>query len=359
MTKMRILLFDTSQYAPTTPLFGPALESLAQEGRVEFVFVDEAEFVAPVERSLAARAFRKLLGRPHTAKAMNRRMVEVAAEFRPDVVLVVKGTYLTADTLDRIRDGTGAVLANYATDDPFNPVHRDSRLLESLLRYDLVASTKRAIIPDLEDLGCPRVEFIPFAYQPAVHFPEAPTSDERERFRSDVVFIGGADDDRAPYFERLLDAIPDLDLSLYGGFWDRYRSLAPYHRGFATGRDYRLALNGAKIAVNLVRRANRDDHVMRTFEVPACGAFMLAERTPTHKGIFEDGEEAAFFDTPDDLVERVGQYLDDDHTRRCVAAAGRARIVKGAHTYRDRLEEILSHLNASSTRRPGLWEGVE
>ena len=34
-----------------------------------------------------------------------------------------------------------------------------------------------------------------------------------------------------------------------------------------------------RLAVNLVRAQNRDDHVMRSFEGPACGAFMLNERT--------------------------------------------------------------------------------
>jgi spore maturation protein CgeB len=79
----------------------------------------------------------------------------------------------------------------------------------------------------------------------------------------------------------------DIDLALYEGFWDRSASLRRYWRGFALGGDFRMALGGTKVAGNLVRRANLDGHVIRSFEIPACGAFMLAERTAEHLALFE------------------------------------------------------------------------
>ncbi|HEV2169641.1 MAG TPA: glycosyltransferase, partial [Candidatus Binatus sp.] len=107
------------------------------------------------------------------------------------------------------------------------------------------------------------------------------------------------------------------------------------------GRDYRLAIAGAKISANLVRRANRDDHVMRTFEIPACGGFMLAERSDAHEQMFCEGKEAAFFASPDEFVAKVRLYLSCDNARKTIAAAGHRRITQGSHAYADRLEEIL------------------
>jgi spore maturation protein CgeB len=155
------------------------------------------------------------------------------------------------------------------------------------------------------------------------------------------VFIGGCDADRAPYFEHLVRALPHLRIHLYGGYFDRYPALKPYWHGFVTGRDYRLALGGAKIAINLVRRANRDDHVMRTFEVPACGAFMLAERTPTHQGLFQEDREAAFFNSHEELAAKVQHWLEHDTDRVAVASAGQRKILEGRHSYADRLDQIL------------------
>jgi spore maturation protein CgeB len=156
------------------------------------------------------------------------------------------------------------------------------------------------------------------------------------------MFAGGCDDDRAPYFTALVSGLPGVALNLYGGYWERVRELRPYARGFAVGRDYRLAVGAAKIAVNLCRRSNRDDHVMRTFEIPACGGFMLAERSATHSELFAEDVDAAFFGTPDEFVAKVKSYLARDTDRERIAAAGRQAIVNGKHSYDDRLREILA-----------------
>src|SRR5262249_56683372 len=116
----------------------------------------------------------------------------------------------------------------FTTDDPFNPKTSSREWLSSLPEYDIVCTPRRANIDDLKALGPGRVHFVPFGYKPDVHFPEAPSSDsERSRFGSDVCFIGGADADRLPYFEQLIDEIPGLKLALYGGYSDRSPPLAP------------------------------------------------------------------------------------------------------------------------------------
>src|SRR5262249_45312832 len=149
-------------------------------------------------------------------------------------------------------------------------------VLESVGLFRLYLSARHAMMRDVERMGAAQASYIMFGYKPGDHFREAPaTPEERERFDCDVAFIGGCGGDRGPHLEHLVKSFPNLKIHFYGAYFDRYPLLKPYWRGFANGRDYRLALGGAKIALNLVRRANRDDHVMRSFEIPACGAFML------------------------------------------------------------------------------------
>lgn len=345
---MRILLLDTTAYPPSSPLFLEALEELCREEGHEFAFFDEAPYVRSSNRSLMRRATYRLLGRLSLARwRLNEDLLNKALKYRPDVMLVAKGALVAPRTLRRIKKETGAVLVNYATDDPWNSAASTRDLIDAIPCYDLYACTKRAIIPDVLAAGCPRAIFVPFGYKPSVHYPEQPTTAaERARFGSDVVFIGGCDADRVPYFEALVRGLPDVRLHLYGGYWDRYRLLRRYHRGFALGRDYRLAVGGAKIAVNLVRRANRDGHVMRTFEIPACGGFMLAERTEEHLEWFEEGREAAYFGSPEELVEKVQHYLPRDEERRRIAEAGRRKVTEGAHSYKARLADILEAVHA-------------
>jgi spore maturation protein CgeB len=71
---------------------------------------------------------------------------------------------------------------------------------------------------------------------------------------------------------------------------------------------------------------------------------MLGERTDEHLAHFADGEEAAFFDGPEELIEKVDYYLTHADERRRIATAGRARCLRSAYSYDDRLAAVLEEL---------------
>jgi spore maturation protein CgeB len=366
---VRILLFDTSANGSPWPLFLQDLEALTKTkiGQYAYRFVDEAPFLA--QRSTVNRALTRILNwltinvaqrrtrmlayeaaarflryRRHPVRYadLNRRLLEEARQFAPQVVLIVMGFHIAPETLHAIKRGTGAVLINYATDDPFNERTSSRNVRDAIPLYDVYACTKRAVMDDVARAGCGNVQYVRFGYHPSVHFAEAPaTAEERDRFAADVAFVGEGDGDRQPFFRTLMKAIPDLNLALYGGLWDLNPTLRRYHRGTVRGRDFRLALGGAKIAVNLVRAQNRDDHVMRSFEGPACGAFMLNERTEEHLALLAEDREAAYFESPEELVEKTRYYLSNYGEREQIRNAGCKKTTIGGHTYRDRLMQIL------------------
>jgi len=334
-----VLLLDSSQHHPANPLFVEALGELSAERGFGCSIVDEADYLAELggKRNQVAR----LLGRrgPEVA-GVNKELVQKASAADVNVAVVVKGSYVLPHTVSHLRQ-QGIVVMNFATDDPFNQA-TTACVREALTEYDIYFSTKRAVMDDLRRAGCRRVEYMPFAYKPTVHFREPiQASDEAHEFACDVAFIGGADDTRAPFFERLVRAEPRLRLNLYGGYWDRYKGLRKYHRGLAVGRNFRLAVAGAAMCINLVRRANRDGHVMRTFELPACGAFVVAERTDEHEELFAEGREIAFFDGRDELVDVVRHYLPKGEERSRIAVTGQDKVRNGSHTYKDRLLAML------------------
>jgi spore maturation protein CgeB len=339
---MRILYAETTAYAPSSAHFLEALEASAARGEHEYSFLDEAGFIKN-SRSIAERIADRVAGRPLSGyQQLNRALVEQARIFSPEMILVGKGRWFTPAALEAARKVSGAILVNWATDDPFNRADNSRELLKSIPLYDLYVCTKQDIMNDVRRAGCANVVYVRFGYKPEVHFPEAPlTEAERERFACDVMFVGGCDDYRVEYFESLIRSMPEVKLRLYGMYWERARALKQYARGFALARDYRLAVGGAKIAANLVRRANRDDHVMRTFEIPACGGFMLTEKSATHDELFCADDEAVFFDSPADFVAKVRSYLGRDEDRSRIAAAGHRRITQGRHSYGDRLAEII------------------
>ncbi len=337
---MRVLLFDTTAYYPSSPFFVAPLQELAAERGWSYEFVDEARIFGG-GRSLARRIGRRILA-GHLRRALNEALRRAARTFKPNLVLIIKGTYVFPETLAEIKRATGALLVNYATDDPFNSRTCPHYVAESIPLYDVYACTKRAIMGDVSRAGCPHVVYVPFGYKPEVHFSEVPsTPAERARFGADVAFVGGCDGDRVPYFAALDRAMPDLKLALYGGYWNRDPWLRRHWRGFVFGRDFRLAVCGAKMNVNLVRRANRDGHVMRSFELPACGAFVLAERTAEHQELFAEDREVAYFGSPDELARKIEYYLSRGDERAAIAERGRRLVTGGGHTYKDRLLAII------------------
>jgi GR25 family glycosyltransferase involved in LPS biosynthesis len=110
-----------------------------------------------------------------------------------------------------------------------------------------------------------------------------------------------------------------------------------------------MAMAGTKVAPCLVRGSNGDGHAMRSFEIPACGAFMLAERTDEHLELFEEGVHAAYCETPEELREKARYYIAHDSARVRMAGAAYQQVTSGGHRYRDRLSELLSF---TAGRRP-------
>jgi spore maturation protein CgeB len=235
----------------------------------------------------------------------------------------------------------GVQRLNYLTDDPWNPAHRALWVMEALPLYDHVFSPRHANLEDLRQLGCAKISYLPFAYAPELHFPESPAaSEEWASCPADVVFAGGADRDRVPYMAALIRA--GFQVALYGGYWERYPEARTYVRGHADPQTLRMAISTAKVALCLVRRANRDGHVMRTFEVPAIGACMLTEDTEEHREIFgEEGKAVVYFRPILEMIEKLRWLLDHDDERQRLAEAAYRLIVNGRNTYKDRLLTML------------------
>jgi spore maturation protein CgeB len=80
---------------------------------------------------------------------------------------------------------------------------------------------------------------------------------------------------------------------------------------------------------------------MRTFEAPACGAFLLNERTPEHLKLLEENRDAAYFSSEAELVEKVRYYLFTESEREGIRRSGYKTITSGGNTYKDRLKQIV------------------
>lgn len=284
--------------------------------------------------------------RPSQLTAFGEQVAKVA---RADGVKCLLSTGLApidAHTLDTL-GGMGIRRLNFLTDDPWNPEHRAPWFLRALSRYDHVFTPRRANIRELQALGGPTISYLPFAFAPEAHYPEpATTPDERQHFAADLVFAGGADADRVTTLTPFVAA--GFRVALYGGYWDRHAALRASARGFLDAPGLRKAVTAGKVNLCLVRRANRDGHAMRTFEVAAMGGCMLVEDTDDHRELFgEDDDAVVYFRTPAEGVDRLAVLLADPGRRARLSRRVRELVVAGDHTYAARLRQM----QLSSPRR--------
>ena len=281
------------------------------------------------------------------------RALREALAVRPDVLWVDKGIFVPPAVLDAARMQGVRWLVHYSPDNYLLQQNASRHLWRGLSRYDVVVTTKRSNVKLLAACGARRVVLSGNAFDPEMHRPVVLDDAERETHGADVSFIGRWE----PVRERMLDAVAALPVRLRvrGPGWERARSRlvkAACIPGPIYGEDYVRAIAGAKVNLGILSSWAGDAITQRSIELPACGAFMLAERTGEHRLHFVDGEEAVFFDGTDDLVRKVAHWVAADDERARIAAAGRARCLVSGYAYDDRLREILDSLSASQEAPP-------
>lgn len=281
-----------------------------------------------------------LLGhRPPRLASFSADVLRICQQLRPRYLLTTGLAPVNRMALEAI-GSLGINRLNYLTDDPWNPAFRARWFFEALPMYDTVFSARRANMADLERLGCRAVRYMPFGFDPKLCYPQPADASESSRLVADILFVGGADRDRIPFIAAL--AAAGFSTALYGDQWERFPETQPHYCGYADPQTLRQATGAAKIALCLVRRANRDGHVMRSFEIPAIGACMLVEDTQEHREIFgPDGEAVVYFRSIPEMIDKARWLLDRPAERQRLAAAAHTRIAAGRHTYQDRLAAML------------------
>ena len=282
--------------------------------------------------------------RPPRMYGFSQSVIASCRQLKPEILIATGTAPLTHSALRTLR-AMGTVCVNYSTDDPWNPVLRASWHLRALPEFDVVFTTRRANIGDFADIGCREVHYLPFGYDEWLFDQRLPALDGPT---PDVLFVGGADRDREAFMTEFLRS--GLRVALVGGYWERFPAMRPHALGWLPPEALYALTAAAKVNLCLVRRANRDGHVMRSFEIAGIGGCMLAEDTAEHREIFgPDREVVVYFQTATEAAERAHSLLTDAAERARLSGAGRAWISRGAHTYRDRLLSILR--TASRIRR--------
>jgi len=292
--------------------------------------------------TLGWRIGRRLFGDRDESRA-NERLLALPETPAPDLVWIEKGLTIEPATLRVLREKwPGAALVAFSPDDMFNPRNQSRQWRAGLPLYDLHVTTKSFNVDELRAAGARDVFFFEKGYSPEVHRPLPVTAESRAKFGGDVGFVGWPEGARERSMRHL--ARHGIPVRVWGPWpkWKRSPNLIVEGRPLWDD-DYALALSSFRINLGFLRRVNRDQHTTRSIEIPACGGFLLAERTEEHLALFREGVEAEFFANDDELLEKTKYYLAHEDERARIAAAGLERCRRDGYDNHSRLDHMLAN----------------
>ncbi len=305
----------------------------------------ESSIHANVRPSFLSRVIRKIAGPRDKVKA-NETILNSLVEKPYDVLWIDKGLTIHPKTLELAKAmQVECKIIGFSPDDMINPANQSRHFLQGLPLYDFYITTKSYNVSEIQELGCSKVFFMENAFDPHTHRPLPVDGTDRERLGGPVGFIGQWELERAESLRKL--ALAGIPVRVWGYTWERMKNVPAgliLENRPLWGDEYARALSSFDINLCFLRKCNRDLQTTRTIEIPACGAFMLAERTEEHLRMFAEGQEAEFFTDEEEFIRKVRYYLSDPDKRMSIANRGLKRCLRDGYSYGERINQILERI---------------
>jgi spore maturation protein CgeB len=273
-----------------------------------------------------------------------REMLDVKAL---DFLLVFKGMLLEKPTLQAFVDrGVPA----YCVYPDVSFVDHGKNIWSCLPLYDCVFTTKSFHVEDNRVQGASkRIKLVNHGFDPDVHRPVTLRPDVESNYAADVSFVGVHSPKKEAILALLLQAIPGLRLRIWGTNWEKASGeiQKSWEGRGAYGDEVAAIYVASKINLGLLSEAGGgtkvgDRTTARTWQIPACKAFMLHEDTAEVRQAFEAGREIGVFSDTNDLISKVRYFLEHSAEREAIAEQGYRRAQQAPYSYRSTTQDVLA-----------------
>lgn len=266
---------------------------------------------------------------------MNKSLVTQVKDIKPDVLMILKGETIEADTLWQIRKKTETLIINVFPD---NPLYMG--------RFDAIEPCHYFFVKDsyvlntLRKTGLKNVFFLPQCTDPDVHKPMELDDNDKAQYSCSLSLIGSM----YPYRLKLIEQLVEFKPSIWGRGWSKVSNqeiLKLYKGKDIRGTQKAKAICGSLISLNPHHPLNDIYGVnRRTYDIAGCKGFQLADYRNDMEKVFKINHEIICFETLDELKKKIEYYLKHSDERNEIAEAAHKRVIN-EHTYEHRAREIL------------------
>ena len=271
---------------------------------------------------------------------------------KPTYVVTLKGEKLSPVLVEKFRRA-GCVTILW-----FTMIPLEDWMTPLALAHDFVCTNVEDHVEFFQRCGVRHVKWVHQGFAPAFFGIGESGEDTPRQFHADVAMIGSMG---APIYRTRCEMVMRLRregiaVSWWGPRLSRQLKNLPYflggvHRAWAGREVYMREFAGVVRGTGIFIGQDADLPVRgrylsnRSLAVPGCGGFYLCRRTPGIEDAFRVGEEVAVFDTPDEMVEKVGYYLGNESERRRIALAGQQRVLAD-YTYETQMGKIFAWVDS-------------
>lgn len=309
------------------------------------VFFDTSPFINYKTKVFRSIAYRFNIGPP--VNLLNREMKRFVKTIgNVSHIWIDNGRWIAPETLFYLKKETGAQIIHY-TPDPIFLYHKSHLFKACIPLYDILFTTKKFELPLYKRANAQKVILTLPGYAKHRFYPRDTSKYEIDKYGADISLIGHYE----KHYLRCLKYLSRsrANIKVWGPGWEKYGKYRRWAKSFIRGDgiwgdEYPIAICCAKMCLGLLSKIIPETVTTRSFEIPACSVFMLAERTEDHLQLFEEGIEAEYFKGEEELFDKAKYYLGHPTERNKIAAAGRERCIKSGYSYHDRIRMMLKEI---------------
>lgn len=275
-----------------------------------------------------------------TRKA-NRDLVVYIQQYKPDHILISGDNPILIGSLAFARSILPDLRITLFWPDTLANLTRNITHLSPLV--DLVASYSKTAITQFKLLGFRESIWTPFAGD--IEFLGDSTENLfKEDFDYDCSFVGGWRPEREHVIDTIVNALPDISLKIVGPLWSkrvRNKKLVKFIDDRPIyGKEFGDFIRSSRINLNIIDDTNFPAANMRFFEIPAAGGLQLSSECPEMKDLFLEGEHIYYYESPDQVVDKIRNILAHPEEAHKVRRKSHA-YVKEHHNYVQRMQLII------------------